>query len=174
MGKQRIMLICLTGLLIFCLLLGGKIIYEKNWQEGPMLRESQQIQGVVSATIEKVKGEKELNVVTDQVVSLRQTCRALQKLESDIPIRFLDQSTDELEKVLGEMQFALQEGLALGEFTLMEQKIQAQAEEAGVQCTLEIDNEAVYVALNQGEAQLLEVIERHEQVKFLPTEKQTN
>ena len=70
------------------------------------------------------------------------------------------------------MQFALQEGMARGNFTEMAQNVRTQAEKAGVQLELEMDNDAIYVVLNQGDAQLIEVIERHGQVKFLPSEKQ--
>lgn len=172
MGKQRILLISLIGVLMFGLLFGCKIIYQKNWQDGSLLRQSQQIPGVVSAEIVDVNGQKELDVVTEQVVNFRQTCLALQKLTGDMPIRFLDQSNDELNRIFAQMQFALQEGIALGDFTGMEEKVRAQAEAAGVQYELEMDNEAIYVLLNQGDAQLLEVVERREQVKYLSTEKQ--
>jgi len=70
------------------------------------------------------------------------------------------------------MQFALQEGLADGNFTGMQQKVKILADKAGIKLELEIDNDAIYVNLNQGNAQLLEVIERHGQVKYLPTQKQ--
>jgi hypothetical protein len=172
MGKQRILLISLVGFLIFGLLLGGKVVYQKKWQDVSVLRQSQQIPGVVSAKVVNNNGVKELDVVTNKITNLRQASLALQKLAGNVPIRFLDQNNDALKKVFGQIQFALQEGIAQGNFTEMEQKARAQAEKAGMQLELEIDNDAIYVILNQGDAQLLEVIERHGQVKYLPTEKQ--
>ncbi|HUS87767.1 MAG TPA: hypothetical protein VMW91_00100 [Desulfosporosinus sp.] len=172
MGKQRILLISLVGFLIFGLLLGGKVVYQKKWQDVSVLRQSQQIPGVVSAKVVNNNGLKEMEVVTDKITNLRQACLALQKLADNLPIRFLDRNNDALKKVFGQIQFALQEGIALGDFTGMEQKVRIQAERAGIQLELEIDNDAIYVILNQGDAQLLEVIERHGQVKYLPTEKQ--
>ena len=172
MGKQRILLISLVGFLIFGLLLGGKVVYQKKWQDVSVLRQSQQIPGVVSAKVTNNNGLKELDVVTNKITNLRQASLALQKLADNLPIRFLDRSNDALKKVFGQIQFALQEGIAQGDFTGMEQKVRSQAERAGIQLELEIDNDAIYVILNQGEAQLLEVIERHGQVKYLSTEKQ--
>lgn len=172
MGKQRILLISLVGFLIFGLLLGGKVVYQKKWQDVSVLRQSQQIPGVVSAKVVNNNGLKEMDVVTDKITNLRQASLALQKLADNLPIRFLDRNNDALKKVFGQIQFALQEGIAQGDFTGMEQKVRIQAERAGIQLELEIDNDAIYVILNQGDAQLLEVIERHGQVKYLPTEKQ--
>ena len=54
----------------------------------------------------------------------------------------------------------------------MAQNVRMQTEKAGIEVQLEIDNDAIYVILNQGDAQLLEVIERHGQAKYLPSEKQ--
>lgn len=172
MGKQRIQLISLVSFLIFGLLLGGKVVYQKEWQDVSVLRQSQQIPGVVSAKTVNNNGLKEMDVVTNKITNLRQTSLALQKLADNSPIRFLDRNNDALKKVFGKIQFALQEGIAQGDFTGMEQNVRSQAERAGIQLELEIDNDAIYVILNQGDAQLLEVIERHGQVKYLPTEKQ--
>ena len=172
MVKQRILLISLVSFLIFGLLLGGKVVYQKKWQDASIMRQSQQILGVESAKIVTNEGQKELDVVTNKITNLRQASLALQKLTKNLPIRFFDQNNDVLKKVFGQMQFALQEGIAIGDFTGMEQTVRVQAEKAGVQLELEIDNDAIYVILNQGDAQLIEVIERHGQVKYLPTEKQ--
>lgn len=172
MGKQRILLISLVGFLIFALLLGGKVVYQKKWLDVSLLSQSQQIPGVVSAKVVNNNGLKELDVVTNKIANLRQASLALQKLANSVPIRFLDRNNDTLNKLSDQMQFAFQEGIAQGNFTGMEQKVRILAEKAGIQLDLEIDNDAIYVILNQGDAQLLEVIERHGQVKYLPTEKQ--
>jgi len=172
MEKQRILLISLVGFLIFALLLGGKFVYQKKWQDVSILRESQKIIGVESAKIVNNKGLKELDVVTNKMTNLRLAGLALQELDDKLPIRYLDQNNDTLNELFGQMQFAIQEGMARGNFTEMAQNIRSQADKAGVQLELEIDNNALYVILNQEDAQLVEVIERHGQVKYLPTEKQ--
>ncbi|KUO74637.1 MAG: hypothetical protein APF81_13065 [Desulfosporosinus sp. BRH_c37] len=172
MGKQRIMLISLVGFLIFGLLLGAKVVYQKKWIDVTIISQSQQIPGVVSAKILKNNGQSEMDVVTNHMTNLRQASLALEKLAGELPIRYLDRNNDTLNKLFGQMQFAFQEGIARGNFTEMAQNVRTLAEKAGVQLELEIDNNAIYVILNQGDAQLLEVIERHGQVKYLPTEKQ--
>ncbi|HZK54879.1 MAG TPA: hypothetical protein VFC84_11885 [Desulfosporosinus sp.] len=172
MVKQRILLVSLVGFLIFALLLGGKVIYQKEWVDVSIMQQSQQIPGVISAKVIKIKGVKELDVATNKMTNLRQASLSLQKLDVTLPIRFLDQNNDDLKIILGQMQFALQEGLALGDFTGMEQKVRIQAENAGIQLELQIDSDALYVVLNQGDAQLVEVIERDGNVNYLPTVKQ--
>jgi hypothetical protein len=172
MEKQRILLISLVGFLIFGLLLGGKVVYQKNWLDVSILHQSQQIPGVISSKVVNNNGLKEMDVVTNKITNLRQASLALQKLTDNLPIRFLDRNNDSLNKLFSQMQFALQEGIARGNFTEMAQNVRTQAEKAGIQLELEIDNDAIYVILNQGDAQLLEVVERHGPVKYLPTEKQ--
>ena len=172
MVKQRILLISLVGFLIFGLLLGGKFVYQKKFQDVSILQQSQQIPGVVSAKVVTIKGVKELDVATNKMTNLRQASLSLQKLDVNLPIRFLDQNNEALKNVSGQMQFVIQEGLAQGDFTGMEQKVRIQAEKAGIQLDLEIDNDAIYVILTQGNAQLIDVIERNGKVNYLPTEKQ--
>jgi len=172
MEKQRILIISLVGFLIFGLLLGGKFIYQKKWIDVTILSQSQQIPDVVSAKVVNNNGLNELDVVTNHMTNLRQASLALEKLAGELPIRYFDRNNDTLNKLFDKMQFAFQEGIARGNFTEMAQNVRAQAEKAGIQLELEIDNDAIYVTLNQGDAQLLEVIERHGQVKYLPTEKQ--
>ena len=172
MTKQRILLIGLVGILVFGLLLGSKVIYQKKWIDASILSQSQQIQGVVSAKTEQIDGQSEMVVVTNHLTDLRQASLALEKLAGELPIQYFDQSNDTLNQLFDQMQFALQEGIARGNFTEMAQNVRAQAEKAGVQLELEMDNNAIYVVINQGDAQLIQVIERHGQVKFLPSKKQ--
>lgn len=172
MTKQRILLISLVGLLVFGLLLGSKVVYQKKWIDVSILSQSQQIPGVASAKTVQKNGQSEIDVVTNQMTNLRQVSLSLEKLAGELPIRYLDRTNETLDNLFGQMQFALQEGIARGNFTEMAQNVRMQAEKAGVQLELEMDNDAIYVILNQGDAQLIEVLERHGQVKFLPSEKQ--
>lgn len=172
MTNRRILLISLIGFLIFGMLFGGKVIYQKKWVDVSILSQSQQISGVVSAKVVNNNSLKEMVVVTDQLTNLRQASQTLKKLADNVPIRFIDRRDDSLEKLFGQIQFALQEGIARGNFTEMAQNVRTQAEKEGVQLELEMDNDAIYVILNQGQAQLIEVIERNGQGKFLPTEKE--
>jgi len=172
MGKQRILLISLVGFLIFGLLLGGKIVYQKRWIDVTILNQSQQIPGVVSAKTVKKNGHNEMDVLTNNMTNLRQSSLALKKLAGGLPIRYFDRNNNALKRLFDQMQFAFQEGIARGNYIEMAENVRTQAEKAGVQLELEIDNDAIYVILNQENAQLLEVIERHGQVNYLPTEKQ--
>ncbi|SDG90168.1 hypothetical protein [Desulfosporosinus hippei] len=171
MTNRRILLISLVGFLIFGLLLGGKYIYQKQWVDVTILSQSQEIPGVVSAKVESHNGLKEMVVKTNQLTNLRQACQILKKVAENVPIRFIDSRNQTLERVLGQMQFAVQEGIASGNFTVMAQNLRTQAENEDVNLELEMDSDAIYLILNQGPAQLIEVIERNGQGEFLSSEK---
>lgn len=172
MTRQRILLISLIGILIFGLLLGGTFVYQKKWVDVSIMRQSQQIPGVISAKTVQNNGQKEMVVETNHLSNLRQTSQELEKLAGNLPIRYLDRTNDSLNKLFGQMQFALQEGISRGNFTEMEQNVKNQADKAGVQLELEMDNDAIYVVMTQGDAQLIEVIGRNGQGRFLPSEKE--
>ncbi|MDA8221720.1 hypothetical protein [Desulfosporosinus sp.] len=172
MTNRRILIISLAGFLIFGLLLGGKVVYQKKWVDVSILSQSQQIPGVVSAKVEDNNSLKEMVVVTDQLTNLRQASKTLIKVANNVPIRFVDHRNDSLEKLFGQIQFALQEGIARGNFSEMAQNVRIQAEKEGVELELEMDSDAIYVILNQGQAQLIEVIERSGQGQFLSSEKE--
>ena len=172
MTRQRILLISLIGILIFGLLLGGTFVYQKKWVDVSIMRQSQQIPGVISAKTVQNNGQKEMVVETNHLSNLRQTSQELEKLAGNLPIRYLDRTNDSLNKLFGQMQFALQEGISRGNFTEMEQNVKNQADKAGVQLELEMDSNAIYVVMTQRDAQLIEVIERNGQARFLPSEKE--
>lgn len=169
MTNRRILIISLVGFLIFALLLGGKVIYQKMWVDSSVLSQSQQIPGVVSAKIINNNSSKEMVVETDQLTNLRQASQELVEVANGVPIRFIDHRNESLEKIFGQIQFALQEGIVRGNFTEMAQNVRTQTEKEGVHLELEMDSNAIYVILNQDQAQLIEVIERNDQGKFLAT-----
>ena len=172
MTRQRILLISFIGILIFGLLLGGTFVYQKKWVDVSILHQSQQISGVISAKTVQSNGQKELLVGTNHLSNLRETSQELEKLAGNLPIRYLDRTNDNLDILFGQMQFAIQEGISRGNFIEMEQSLKNQADKAGIQLQLEMDSDAIYVVMNQGNAQLIEVIERHGQARFLPSEKE--
>ena len=171
MTKQRITLISLVGLLVFGLLITGHILYKKHWLDAPMLQQSQQISGVLSAKIVEVNGQQELDVITRQISDLPMTSKMLEKLAPKIPIRYFDQRNTELEQILNQMQFALQESIITGNFTEMERSVKSIAEKSGVQLDLDMDSDYLYLVLSKGEAQLVTVLERHNKDKFLISER---
>lgn len=169
MTKQRIALISLIGILVFGLLLGGQLVYKNKWVNGNLTQQSLEIEGVISAEVITKDGLSELQVKTSQVENLQNVSRELKTVSGKHPIRLIDQRTDELEKIFQLMQFSLQEGIVRGNFTEMERNVKELADKSGVEVSLTMDSEAIYLTLNKEEAQLLEVIERHGQGVFLPS-----
>jgi len=170
MTKQRITLVSLAALVVFGLLLGGQLIYTRTWVDSNLLRHSREIAGVTAAKVTEVNGQKELDVTVDQVADLRAASQELMKLAGKMPIRLLDRRSAELTKLLGQMEFSLQEGLVRGNFVEMEKTVAELAAQQGVEANLAMDSEAVYLTLSKGSAQLVEVLERHGQGSFLASE----
>ncbi|KLU68000.1 hypothetical protein DEAC_c04090 [Desulfosporosinus acididurans] len=169
MTKQRVLVISLVGIIIFGLLLGGKVLYQKQWVDSSVLAQSQKISGITSVKTVQVNGQAELDVETKYISNLRQVSLSLENIVGKEPIRFIDHRNASLTTLFEQMQFAIQEGITRGNFTEMEQRIQTLAQKAGVQVQLQMDSDAIYIVLDQGNAQLIEVIERNGQGQFLPS-----
>ncbi len=170
MTKERIKVISLVGLLVFGLLLSGRLIYNKKWVDANLIRQSQAIPGVVSVRVVDVGGRQEFDVVTSGVQDLATTSQALTKVAGKLPIRFLDQRNSTLEQVLQQMQFALQEGIARGNYTEMQVRVQEIGQKAGADVGLSMDSDGIYLTLTQGKYQLVSVLDRHGAGTFLPSE----
>lgn len=168
MTKQRIALISLVALLAFGLLWGGQLLYQKNWVGVSLKQQSQDIPGVELARVERVNGKETLIVTTRNMADLRTASQALRTMAKGKPVQILDSRNVKLEQVFGGMQFALQEGIIRGNFTEMAQNLNVQAQKEGVQLYLTMDDEAIYLTLSQGDAQLVEVLERAGQGQFIP------
>lgn len=169
MSKERIKIISLVGLLVFGLLLSGRLIYNNKWVDANLIRQSQAIPGVISVQVVNVAGVQEFNVVTSGVQDLASMSRALKKVAGKLPIRLLDQRSSTLEQVFNQMQFALQEGIARGNFTEMKARVLDIGQKAGVDVRLSMDSEAIYLSLTQGGKQLVSVLNRHGDATFLPS-----
>ncbi len=170
MTKQRIALISLIGILVFGLLLGGQLVYKNKWVNGTLTKESQRIQGVLSAKIATYDGQSELVVQTSGIDNLQKASLELQRISGMRPIRFVDQRTPELENIFQKMQFPIQEGIVRGNFTEMEQTLRELADKNEVNLSLAMDNSAIYLTLTKEESQLVAVLERHGQGTFLQSE----
>ncbi|MDA8228105.1 MAG: hypothetical protein M0T74_10500 [Desulfitobacterium hafniense] len=170
MTKQRMTLISVVGLLVFCLLLGGQIIYQRKWVDATLLNQSKQIPGVESAKIVQLNDQEYLEVVMNHVSNLPKVTQEVLKLSGGKAILLKDSRNEHLERTFNQMQFALQEGITQGNFSEMARNIEAQAIQAGIRPNISMDSEAIYITLEDGESQLITVVERRQQGRFLPSE----
>lgn len=170
MTKRRIMIIGLTSLVVFGILISAQILYQKEWLNAKLVQESLSIQGVVSTEIVTTKSGKEFHVVSGIIDDLSESSRQLEKLAAGIPIRMIDQRNDYLKQVFEQMQFSLQEGMITGGFTEMDKNLRALADNAGVKAEISMDSKHIYINLRQDQAQLVEILERQNDGKYLPSE----
>ncbi len=167
MTRQRLTRISVIGILVFSLLLAGRLLYEEQWIGNLLTKETQAIPGVNSVEIMKDQGTQEMLVTTQNVTDLQDLSEELLKISGTTPIRFLDQRNEVLEEVYQKMQFTVYEGIELGNYREMEITLGEQAEAAGVGLNLSMDDRCIYLILTQGDNQLLSVIERQGQSMFL-------
>lgn len=167
MTKQRITVVSIVGLLVFGLLLGGQMIYKRNWVDADLIQNIEQIPGIESAQITKVNGINELEVKTKQVKHLKKMASELEKNAAGMPIRIIDDRSAELETVYEQMQFAIQEGITRGNFSEMADRLQEQAQQAGSDLDLTIDSNNIYLSLTAHDRQLISIIERRGQGTFI-------
>lgn len=167
MTRQRLTRISVIGILVFTLLVAARLLYEEQWIGSLLTKESQSIPGVNSVEILKDQGIQEMIVTTENVTDLQSLSQELVKIAGTTPIRIQDQRNETLEKVYQKMQFAIYEGIELGNFREMEEILAKQAEGAGVELNLTMDDQAIYLNLTQGENQLLSVIQRQGENQFL-------
>lgn len=172
MSKERIKIISLVGLLVFGLLITGRLIYNAKWLNANLVHQSEQIPGVISVQVVGSSGQQEFDVRVGQVTDLEETSAMLSKLAGKLPIRYLDSRSPQLENVYSQMQFALQEGIVRGDFVQMQQLVEQLGAKAGVQVNLSMDSDEIYLTLTQGSHQLIGVLDRHGEGKFLPSEVQ--
>ncbi|MDR3271760.1 MAG: hypothetical protein LBT32_09695 [Peptococcaceae bacterium] len=176
MTKQRILIISASGLIIFCLFISGQILYKNYWQERGYNRQTESIPGVRAVQVVTVNNAKVLRVSLHGVTDLRAVCWRLQDVAGVLPIQFLDQRNVALEEIWRKMQFAVQEGIAQGNFSDMAQEVRRIGLEAGCEVYLTMDQEGVYLLLSeqgaedaQG-AQLVDVISRQADGRYLPSQ----
>lgn len=167
MTKQEITRIALVALTVFCLLLAGNALYKKYWVEKNLTLQVGNIAGVVAAQIVESDGKNELDVQTRNVTDLPQICEKLDNISRGVPIRFIDSRSAELTDLYREMQFALQEGIATGNFTQMAGEIKDQAKKAGAEVQVDVDGKRIYLVLSKGGAQLVSVLERQDPGLYL-------
>ena len=170
MTKQRMTLISLVGILVFSILLSGQIIYQHNWVDAKILNQSRQINGIESAKVMRVNDMQYLEVMTGHVADLPRVTQDILKLSSGKAILLRDNRNGHLQLVFNKMQFALQEAIARGNFSEMAQNIEQKASLADVNLSLSMDSDYIYLTLDEEQSQLVAVLERHNQGRFLPSE----
>lgn len=149
------------------ILFGGQTVYHTFAVAKPLDKAFDGIDGVKSVAWENIEGKAvSLQVSLDNAVNLQETYKKIESKaksvlgQTPLKINISDTRNAELEKVLHEMHFDIQEAIATGRFSAMAETIKNKAANYGVQEQVYIDAQNVYLQLTKGEADLYAVIPR--------------
>lgn len=163
----RVEVIGLAFLVTAALVFGGQWLVGRYQVEGPLLASARRVDGVQSARLEQAEGRMNLIVTLGRTADFRSTHQRLSELlgkayadgAGRVVVR--DSRTAKLAAALYDLNFALQEGLATGQFTQMRAEVEAQARAAGLPAPyLWVDADRVYLGLRDSNRVLYDVLER--------------
>lgn len=152
-------------------LLTIQFIYQKYNVEQPLFKLYSQTKLVQGVKLEQ--NENKVKVILDvkKTDNLQQAYRELKGYTGQImdgaefTVELKDNRTKTLEDTYYQSQFVIYEALAKGDFTKMADVIQRNAEKAGAEARVFIDNDNIYIALFKGKNYLYEIIPRHRDVQ---------
>ncbi len=161
--ERRIPVVILTAVAVVGLLLAGSTLWRSQRWQMPLERAFGEMPGVVDARVTVRANE----VIAYAHLAPGQDLRAVWTELQDISRRTLgeqpfrlvivDNPSAELASCWEGMSFIIYEGLATGRLTEMRERALALARQSGVDCTLQVDDHAVYVSLQQGDHWLYQV-----------------
>ncbi|NLV92684.1 MAG: hypothetical protein GX030_09885 [Firmicutes bacterium] len=167
MNKTRISIIVITLVIVTLLGVAGQRLLYMQKVERPLKERFLAITGVESFELLEVPGGQELVVAVAKDVDLPRLYRQLQATAREVlgsdggEIEILDQSSPTLEEVLHRVHFVIQEGIATGRFTVMNDSVaQVMVNEGISNYKLAVDSDNVYLQIGQGENYLYSVFPR--------------
>lgn len=155
------------ALLVFFLLSGGNYLYKTYYLGLSLTRDLVKIPGVEKATLDQTK--EGLTVVVDlgEVSCLQETYQevasAVQARFPSAKISLKDKRNPELVKLCREIQFAVEEAIACGNFRMLPALLTEKAEAAHLKnYGMTIDSENIYLQLHDQKGYLYAVFPRQQ------------
>ncbi len=176
----RWLAVALAAVLLLGLLLGGRLVYDRVTADQPLFKSLSELKEVKASKIDNNTANSldiriELNAVDDLAVSCERMAAAVAPVAGTKPYRLLltDNRSAALAAAYHQIHFALQEGVATGDFTAMGARVSNYLNEAGLsEHRITVARDFVFVQIHQGDAYLYEIIPRTQAawVAVLPPE----
>ena len=170
-----ILLALLIGLGVF---FGVRWLYNKFSLEEPLAGALKANQDVQSFEIEKGRAVTRITVHLAPTPNLKETYRELHRQVQSVlgrqrfEIKIVDNRDEKLTRLFYAGQFAVYEAIKRGNYREMIKDLEAEAAKYGATAVVFLDQENVYLQLQNQEHYLYEIIPRREPVFFpAPTEK---
>ncbi len=158
MNKMRVHIIVITLVIVTLLGVGGqKLLYMQNVQR-PLNQRFLAIAGVESYELLDTPGAQDLVVTVKPTADLQDMYQELEDVARQVlgeeigRIRLVDRPNQRLEEVLHAAHFPVQEGIATGGFTAMNESISEIMADANIpEYRLAVDAENVYLQMLDGD-----------------------
>lgn len=168
LGGFRFQVALIIFVVVLGLGLGLQYFHQQSLVINPLVVELQNVPGVEKLNWEKPGFGKQsrmnlglrFKAGTPLVQAFGQVSNILERNGGDFALFIEDSSNAVLRGIFQRIQIALEEAIATGEFTLLEHRVKALAEEHGVTWDLALDRDYVYISLQMGENALHRVINR--------------
>ena len=176
--KMRIPVVLLAlaaGLAVF---FGARWLYNKFSLEEPLAGALKANPAVLSFEIEKDQAVTRITVHLAPVPNLKETYHELYRQAQSVlgrqkfTVKIVDNRDENLNRVYYAGQFAVYEAIRRGNYREMVKELETEAAKAGAAAAVFLDQENIYVQLQDKEHYLYEIIPRREPVFLLsPAEK---
>lgn len=147
-------------------LFGAGYLLKSQTVDQPLNAALSQAGQVASYSVQRTDDRHEIRVRFHAAVDLK---TAYDQLEQEVgtimrtapyAIRVEDQRTPELESVANRIDLYVQESLVTGQFAVMAERVEAEAQKIGAVARVGVDRERVYVSLTKGDGYLYSVVDR--------------
>lgn len=158
---QRVGLIVLVTLVTLGVLTGIQLGWKKFVLNDPVVVKLTSIQGVTSVNMKTEKSEPIIELQLKDVSNLKETSRQVLEAAGNSRVLLIDKRTPELQALLEKTRFDIEEAMVRGNFTAMEQSIEAVTKQANLdRYGVYIDSDNIYLQFHKGDNYLYQVFNR--------------
>jgi len=147
-----------TAGIFFGLLVGGQFFFKNYYVADHFQEKLTKIDGVKKVEVKEQIITLTMSNVSNIKQSYQEISNVIQNKNYEIIIK--DKPSKKLEEIAAESEIALQEGVFRGNFTEMLHYIKNLSGKQGVAAKIFVDNERVYLQLEEGNKYIFRIIER--------------
>jgi hypothetical protein len=165
-GEYRLKIVILAALLAFLVLFGSYKLYIIYGLEQPLTNRVEMIQGVELVQVDKSQGRYEFKIKLAQVQDFQNQYRQIdaaigKKLRPDSYIISIeDNRNTRLDRFYAYAQLAVYQAANDDQYIWLDQTLTNKADSTGINYTLKVDSERIYIQAKDGSSYLYETIPR--------------
>lgn len=176
-GKSefRIAISIITLILVLAISFSGFYLYKRLGINEPLQKKLQSIEGVDRVSLEQRGQTYNVSVHMKRVDNIQQAYQEINQAVSDsLPkhnysLTLTDEPNHKLESFMQHMQPAIYESLSNNRFIWLDEEIARRTAEQGVSYKLFVDQEKLFIQLEDKDAYIYQVIDRSTETKAIET-----